>query len=107
MPNEAGQTYRILDPQTVAAWIAGLSVVHARLGGRVVDWKVRHVGDGTLNVRFRGALRAEVGRSRALGGKCSGGPHWGGPDLGGSLRPQRAQSPHFAAARSNRRGYPP
>src|SRR5216683_3482722 len=52
MPNEAGQTYRILDPQTVAAWIAGLSGVHARLGGRPESWKVREVGDGNLNLVF-------------------------------------------------------
>jgi 5-methylthioribose kinase len=53
MPNDgAGQTYRILDPQTVAAWIAGLSDVRALLGGRPDSWKVREVGDGNLNLVF-------------------------------------------------------
>ena len=53
MPNdEEGQTYRVLDPQTVAAWIAGLSEVRALLGGRPDSWKVREVGDGNLNLVF-------------------------------------------------------
>jgi 5-methylthioribose kinase len=53
MANEkAGQTYRILDPQTVAAWIADLPEVRALLGGRPDSWKVREVGDGNLNLVF-------------------------------------------------------
>jgi 5-methylthioribose kinase len=53
MPNdEAGQAYRVLDPQTVTAWIAGLSDVRALLGGRPDSWKVREVGDGNLNLVF-------------------------------------------------------
>jgi 5-methylthioribose kinase len=53
MPNDAaGQTYRVLDPQTVSAWIAGLSDVRALLGGRPDTWKVREVGDGNLNLVF-------------------------------------------------------
>src|SRR3984893_9921389 len=53
MPNDrAGPTYRILDPQTVPAWIAGLSDVRALLGGRPDSWKVREVGDGNLNLVF-------------------------------------------------------
>jgi 5-methylthioribose kinase len=50
--DEAGETYRILDPQTVAAWIADLSDVRALLGGRPESWKVREVGDGNLNLVF-------------------------------------------------------
>jgi 5-methylthioribose kinase len=45
-------TYRILDPQTVPAWIAGLPDVRTLLGGQPDSWQVREVGDGNLNLVF-------------------------------------------------------
>src|ERR1700722_20315764 len=44
--------YRALKEADVAAYRAGVPAVAAKLGGKPADWKVREVGDGTLNLVF-------------------------------------------------------
>lgn len=45
-------SYEILDLHTVAPRLADLPDVRSRLGGRSVDWRIREVGDGNLNLVF-------------------------------------------------------
>ena len=53
VPNaKSACAYRVLDPKSLLAWVAGLSGVRALLGGRPEDWQVREVGDGNLNLVF-------------------------------------------------------
>ena len=51
MPH-AHSAYRMLDQQSLLAFIADLNDVRALLGGRPDDWRVREVGDGNLNLVF-------------------------------------------------------
>jgi 5-methylthioribose kinase len=44
--------YRALKEADVAAYLAGVPAVAAKLGGKPADWKVREVGDGNLNLVF-------------------------------------------------------
>src|SRR5450631_4948392 len=44
--------YRELDAATLPALVGALSDVHALLGGRPQDWRIREVGDGNLNLVF-------------------------------------------------------
>jgi 5-methylthioribose kinase len=44
--------YRALKEGDVSAYLAGVPVVAARLGGKSADWKIREVGDGNLNFVF-------------------------------------------------------
>ena len=44
--------YRALAEDSVAAYLAGLPDIRARLGGAPEDWRVREVGDGNLNLVF-------------------------------------------------------
>jgi 5-methylthioribose kinase len=48
----APSTYRILDTDTVPAFIGSLSEIRALLGGRPESWRVHEVGDGNLNLIF-------------------------------------------------------
>jgi 5-methylthioribose kinase len=50
-------SYRILDTDSIPAFIAALPDLRARLGGEPHDWRVEEVGDGNLNLVFivRGA----------------------------------------------------
>jgi 5-methylthioribose kinase len=53
MPGSATpSTYRILDADTVPAFIESLPAIRALLGGRPETWRVREVGDGNLNLVF-------------------------------------------------------
>jgi 5-methylthioribose kinase len=45
-------SYRILDADTVPAFIGSLAEIRALLGGRPESWRVREVGDGNLNLVF-------------------------------------------------------
>jgi 5-methylthioribose kinase len=45
-------TYRILDTDTVPAFIGSLPEIRALLGGRPESWRVHEVGDGNLNLVF-------------------------------------------------------
>jgi 5-methylthioribose kinase len=49
---EPGSSYQILDAGSLPAYIAGLTLVRALLGGRREDWLVSEVGDGNLNLVF-------------------------------------------------------
>jgi 5-methylthioribose kinase len=49
---DAPSTYRILDTDTVPAFIEALPEIRARLGGRPESWRVHEVGDGNLNLVF-------------------------------------------------------
>ncbi len=51
IPHEPA-TYRMLDVQSVPAFVAALAAPAARLGGHPRDWRVREVGDGNLNLVF-------------------------------------------------------
>ena len=44
--------YRALKEADVTAYLAEVPAVAAILGGKPVDWKVREVGDGNLNLVF-------------------------------------------------------
>ncbi|MGH8431357.1 MAG: S-methyl-5-thioribose kinase [Solimonas sp.] len=44
--------YRALEEADIAAYLAGIPSVAARLGGKPAEWKVREVGDGNLNFIF-------------------------------------------------------
>ena len=44
--------YRALDETGLAAYLADLPELAARLGGEPADWRVREVGDGNLNLVF-------------------------------------------------------
>jgi 5-methylthioribose kinase len=44
--------YRALKESDVAVYLADLPVVAASLGGKPIDWRVREVGDGNLNLVF-------------------------------------------------------
>ncbi len=44
--------YRALKETDVSAYLAGISAVAAKLGGKPAEWKVREVGDGNLNLVF-------------------------------------------------------
>jgi 5-methylthioribose kinase len=44
--------YRILDTDTVAAFVGALPEIRSVLGGRTDSWRVREVGDGNLNLVF-------------------------------------------------------
>jgi 5-methylthioribose kinase len=54
---ETPSTYRILDTDTIPAFIAALPEIAALLGGPPKSWRVHEVGDGNLNLVFivRGA----------------------------------------------------
>ena len=54
MPGEqqAASTYRILDTDTVPAFIGSVPEVRALLGGSPESWRVHEVGDGNLNLVF-------------------------------------------------------
>ena len=45
-------TYRILDTDSVPAFIGSLSEIRGMLGGRPESWRVHEVGDGNLNLVF-------------------------------------------------------
>jgi 5-methylthioribose kinase len=45
-------TYRILDTDSVPAFIGSLPEVRGLLGGRTESWRVHEVGDGNLNLVF-------------------------------------------------------
>ena len=49
---ETPSTYRILDTDSVPAFIAALPEIRARLGGPPESWRVHEVGDGNLNLVF-------------------------------------------------------
>jgi 5-methylthioribose kinase len=49
---ETPSTYRILDVETIPAFLAELPDVRAMLGGPPQNWRVREVGDGNLNLVF-------------------------------------------------------
>jgi 5-methylthioribose kinase len=52
MPLDVPPGYRILKEDDVAAYLANVPAVAAELGGSAVDWKIREVGDGNLNLVF-------------------------------------------------------
>ena len=52
MPLETPPGYRALDERGVAAFLAGLPSIRARLGGSPDVWRVHEVGDGNLNLVF-------------------------------------------------------
>jgi 5-methylthioribose kinase len=45
-------SYAPVDGSTLAAKLAALPEICARLGGRPADWRIREVGDGNLNLVF-------------------------------------------------------
>ena len=45
-------TYRILDIDTVPAFVGSLPEIRALLGGAAESWRVHEVGDGNLNLVF-------------------------------------------------------
>jgi 5-methylthioribose kinase len=49
---ETPSTYRILETDTVAAYIGSLAEIRSRVGGPPESWHVREVGDGNLNLVF-------------------------------------------------------
>src|SRR5215467_12024170 len=49
---ETPRNYRILDTETVPAFIATVPRLRAVLGERMDSWRVREVGDGNLNLVF-------------------------------------------------------
>jgi 5-methylthioribose kinase len=49
---ETPRNYRILDTDTVPAFIDAVPEIRSRLGGRADSWRVREVGDGNLNLVF-------------------------------------------------------
>jgi 5-methylthioribose kinase len=49
---DAPSTYRILDTDTVPAFLGSRAEIRALLGGRPESWRVREVGDGNLNLVF-------------------------------------------------------
>ena len=48
----AAKPYRVLDVDGVRDFLAGVTEVRRRLGGRMSDWRVGEVGDGNLNLVF-------------------------------------------------------
>ena len=45
-------TYAPVDGATLAATLAALPAISAKLGGEPADWRIREVGDGNLNLVF-------------------------------------------------------
>jgi 5-methylthioribose kinase len=52
MPIKTPPGYYPLDETLLPGYLAGLSDIAARLGGREQDWKISEVGDGNLNLVF-------------------------------------------------------
>ena len=52
MPIDMPAGYYPLNEKLLPDYLAGLSDVAARLGGRPQDWKISEVGDGNLNLVF-------------------------------------------------------
>jgi 5-methylthioribose kinase len=52
MPIETPPGYYPLNESLLPGYLAGLSDVAARLGGKAQDWKISEVGDGNLNLVF-------------------------------------------------------
>ncbi len=76
--------YRILDADSLPAYLADLEQVRARLDGPASEWRVREVGDGNLNLVFIVEGRAgSVCVKQALPYVRVAGPGW-------PMSPQRA-----------------
>jgi 5-methylthioribose kinase len=52
MPIDVPAGYYPLNEKLLPGYLAGLSEVAARLGGKSQDWKIEEVGDGNLNLVF-------------------------------------------------------
>ncbi len=82
--SQSEPAYRILAPATLPDWLAGVGDMRALLGGRPVDWRVREVGDGNLNLVFIvEGPDASVCVKQALPYVRAAGPSW-------PMSPQRA-----------------
>ena len=69
--------YRVLDADTLPAYLAGLEEVRKLLGGPPAAWRVREVGDGNLNLVFIVEGRAgSVCVKQALPYLRVAGPSW-------------------------------
>jgi 5-methylthioribose kinase len=82
--DDTGAAYRVLDADSLPAYLATLEEVRALLDGPPAAWRVREVGDGNLNLVFIVEGRAgSVCVKQALPYVRAAGPGW-------PMSPQRA-----------------